>query len=201
MPDGDVFERKLFGKGWKRAYRAASGKIDFNDLISLLNNAKDEALRNGLSCPVMDDISRLVYESLKQPLFSLNDVYRQLSLRLDALAVLQTSFPGTRIAIDAAKRLYAELSSGKRPIAKEEAKQQLRKEFTSRILDKEFFSKVRESLMEKSGRNRSEQIDWEKRLTDSVLSYKRTSGRWVSSQEWGVDRLNEPLQTLGGGND
>ena len=123
MPDGDVFERKLFGKGWKRAYRGAIGKIDFNDLVSLLNNAKDEALRNGLSCPVIDDISGLVFESLKQPLFSPVDVYRQLSLRLDALAVLQTSFPGTRIAIDAAKRLYTELSSGKRPIAKEEVRQ------------------------------------------------------------------------------
>jgi hypothetical protein len=192
MPDGDVFERKLFGKGWKRAYRAASGKIDFNDLVSVLNNAKDEALRNGLSCPRMDDISSLIYEALNQPLFNSIDIYRQLSLKLDALATSQTSFPGTRIAIDAAKRLYAELSYGKKPIAKEEVR---------RILDKEFFSKVRESLMEKSGRNRAEEIDWEKRLTDSVLSYKRTSARWLSSQGWGVARLNEPLQILGGEND
>lgn len=201
MPDGDVFERKLFGRGWKRVYRAAIGKCDFNDLAYLLINAKDEALRNGLSCPRMDEISGLIYGSLNQPLFSPVDVYRQLSLRLDALAASQTSFPGTRIAIDAAKRLYAELSYGKKPVAKEEVRQQLRKEFTSRILDKEFFSKVRESLMEKSGRNRVEQIGWEKRLIESVLSYKRTSGRWLASQEWGVDRLNEPLQILGGGND
>ena len=82
MPDGDVFERKLRGKGWKKAYRAALGISDFNDLAWLLNNAKDEALRNGLGCPALDEIGVLIYECLNQPLFNSTDLYYQLTLKL-----------------------------------------------------------------------------------------------------------------------
>lgn len=198
MPDGDVFERKLHGKGWRKAFRAALGKSDFNDLVWLLNNAKDEAIRKGFDCPALDEIGDLVYESLNKPLFDATDFYYQLTLNLDALAISQTAFPGTRLAIEAAKRLYAHLNAEMTPLQRDQVKRKLRQEFTTRILDKEFFSKVREGLMEKSGRNYSEQIIWEKNLTDAVLSYKRTVERRSTTQEWGLDRLNAPLQILGG---
>jgi len=169
MPDGDKFERRLIGKGWKKAYRVACRNDDFPELIRLLSNAKDDALRNGLDCPILNEISNTAYEALDQPLFasaSPVQVQHQFSQQLDALVASQLSSPGTRLADEAARAVYAELVSGGQSVTREQIKQQINKKFEERVLDNQFLSKVREGVMKETGRSFEAQVTWEKRVTD-----------------------------------
>ena len=51
MPDADRFERVLKGKGWRRAYRLASGNSPIAMVVNALINAAAHGLREQVQCP------------------------------------------------------------------------------------------------------------------------------------------------------
>jgi len=46
MPDADRFERLLRGKGWRRAYRLASGNAPMSIVVDALTRASAHGLRD-----------------------------------------------------------------------------------------------------------------------------------------------------------
>lgn len=199
MPDGDKFERRLPGKAWKQAYRLACRNEDFNELVRLVRNASEQDLRNGLACPKLEEIASFVHKALGNPLFApLDSIDREYELaqQLDAIAASQLSYPGTRLAVEEAKSLYAKIASCQSIATIEQVRQQISERFFARVIDNRFLSRIRDGVQEKTNRNNQEQGSWEGRLIDSVISYKRTSRRIQSQPEWSLDRLNQPIPVM-----
>lgn len=114
MPDGDKFERGLPSKAWKQAYRLACRNEDFDELVRLVRNATEQAIRDGLGCPKFDQIADLLHKMLGNPLFaSVDSIHREYEFaqHLDDIAASQFSYPGTRLAVEAAKSVYAEMGN------------------------------------------------------------------------------------------
>lgn len=196
MPDGDKFERRLWGKGLRKAYRTACGTAGIEDLVPQLHNAMNHLLGNGLDCPVINDITVVLNAALNRPLFSEEENIGWLSHQLDAISSSQEDSQGTRIAVKAAKAICAQqISSDNRP-SLEQLKSQVRRKFKEELLDNQFFSRVREGIMKETKRDFEAEIEWEKKLSEDVVSYKRTPHRWLSSQGWNKEKLNQPIPVL-----
>ncbi len=200
MPDGDRFERQLWGMGLKKAYRLACGNGKLDDLVPLLYNAKNHLLRNGLDCPVIAKIGAAIHRALNRPLLTNDENINWLFQELDNISASQNDSHGTRLAVNAGKAICAELVSARREMKINDVIRQVRNKFTAKLLDDQFFSRTREGIMAKTGRVIKDQLDWENKLTEEVISYSRTSTRWLSSQNqvWDKDRLFRPLTVLEG---
>jgi uncharacterized protein with von Willebrand factor type A (vWA) domain len=199
MPDGDKFERRLPGKAWRQAYRLACRNDDFNELVRLVRDAAEQDLRNGLACPKFEEIANLVHKALGNPLFaSLDSIDRewQLTQQLDAIVASQLSYPGTRLAIDAAKSVYAKNDSCQQILTIEQVREQLSKELKARLIDNRFLSRVREGVRDQTGLNNQEQVAFEKRLVEAVISYKSIPRRIQSQPTWDLDHLNQPIPVM-----
>ena len=200
MPDGDRFERQLWGMGLKKVYRLACGNGNLDDLVPLLYNAKNHLLRNGLDCPVIAEIGAAVYRALNRPLFTNDENIRWLFQELDNISLSQNDSHGTRLTVNAGKAVYAELILADREMKMNDVIRQIRQRFTAQLLDDQFFSRTREGIMANTNRVIEDQLNWENRLTEEVISYNRTSKRWLSSQNqvWDKERLLQPLTILEG---
>jgi len=67
MPDGDRFERTLRGRGWRSAYRLATGSSEPNLLGDSFIKAAAHALRNQVQSPSLSDVATVLCESLNVP--------------------------------------------------------------------------------------------------------------------------------------
>jgi hypothetical protein len=196
MPDGDKFERRLRGKGWRRAYRLACGNGEFNELVRAVYDATENALKNGLECPKLEEIIGLVHKGLRNPLFaSFDSVDREYELaqQLEVLAASQLSYPGTRLAVDAAKFVFAEIDFQRQAVTIEQVRRQISEKFKERVIVSQFLARVYDGIQDKSGRNKSEHFAWEERLIKSVLSHKPIPRLTQSQPSWTLDRLNQPI--------
>ena len=199
MPDGDKFERQLPGKAWKQAYRFACRNEDFDELARLVRNAAEQTIRDGLGCPKLDQIADLLHKMLGDPLFaSIDSIDREYEFaqRLDDIAASQFSYPGTRLAVEAAKSVYAEMDSHQQMATISQVRERLSKKFKERVIDNQFLSRAREGIQEKIGWNNQEQIDFEKRVIESALSCKYTPRRIQSQPTWDLDHLNQPIPVM-----
>lgn len=195
MPDSDRFESKLWGVQLRKAYRLACSDDSIQDLIPLLRNGLNHLLRNGLDCPELDRIGSAIHGALNRPLFSPEENLRWLSQELDNVSASQNDAHGTRLAINAAKAVFAERIGNPEQIDLESVRRHVRREFTARLLDDQFFSRIREGIMIKRTRGIEGQLDWEAQVNEEVITYRRTSRRWLSSQPqaWDEERLLQPL--------
>ena len=64
MPDGDRFEKTLYGRGWWKAYRLACGNEPFDVLGDIIMKAAAAALRGPLMCASLTKIRDAVYNAL-----------------------------------------------------------------------------------------------------------------------------------------
>lgn len=199
MPDGDKFEWRLRSKAWRQAYRLACGNKDFDGLVPLVCNAVEQDLRNGLDCPWLEEMVTLIHKALANPLFASFDSTDQeyeLAQQLDAIAASDISYPGSRLAVEAAKFIYAANAFCQQTPSIEQLREQLSVRYKARIIDKQFLSPAREGIQRQTGRNSQEQVDWEKHLIESACSYKRTPRRIQSQPVWDIDRLNQPISVM-----
>ena len=199
MPDGDKFERWLPSKIWRQAYRLTCRNEDYDDLVRLVRNAVEQDLRTGLGCPSLEEMVNLLHKALRNPLFaSFDSIDREYELaqQLDAIAASDISYPGTRLAIEAAKSIYADNASCQQTPSIEQLREQLSARYKARIIDSQFLSRAREGIQRQTGRNSQEQVDREKQLIESACSYKRTPRQIQSQPAWDINRLNQPMPVM-----
>ncbi|HMV46293.1 MAG TPA: hypothetical protein PLD20_12520 [Blastocatellia bacterium] len=199
MPDGDKFERQLRGKGWRKVYRLACRNEDPSELVRLAHNATQHALNDGLECPKLEEIIVLASRALRNPLFAsvdYTDREYELAQQLEALADSQLSYPGTRLAIEAAKVVFLEIGFQGQTTTIEQIRRRISEKFKERVIDSQFLARIRDGVQEKTGRSNSEQSAWEERFIQSVISYKQTPRRIQSQPVWTSDRLNQPIPVM-----
>src|SRR6185369_9237135 len=66
MPDGDRFERALYGKGWRRAYRLACSDQPFSLIGDAMITAVAAALRGPLACNSLGKMRDAIFQALKE---------------------------------------------------------------------------------------------------------------------------------------
>jgi hypothetical protein len=199
MPDGDKFERKLRSKIWKQIYRLACTNENSYELVRLMRNAVEQDLKGGLEVPNLGEIADLLHQAQGNPLFAEIDAIDreyELARRLGDIAAAQLSYPGTRLAVEAAKDVYADVNSCQQTMPIERVRERLEKQLFARVVDNQFFSRVREGLQEKTGLSSQEQTAREARIITLVSSFKRAPRRIQSQPDMTLDRLNQPIPVI-----
>ena len=180
MPDADRFERLLRGKGWRRAYRLASGNQPIPLVVDALINATAHALRERVQCP---SLSKIV-EELHISLVSRSDdggSYRQngddafarLTAALDEIESDDIGYLGTRLARKCAEKVSVELADRGEEPAFEEVRDRFAEVFVAELVDNQCLSSIRPGVAEQNHRSTEEQYKWEIELRESLKPQAR----------------------------
>jgi hypothetical protein len=196
MPDGDRFESKLYGKGWRKAYRQACINEPFNLIGDTLITALAAALRGPLACLSLAKICDAVYQALKEKARAgqlnfgeqpLADPFRMLTDLLGDIADEDTNSVAAQLAVRAAQSVYLDLQRDCELVSSGQIQDRLSKELGEWIIRHQFLAKVRDGVVSKNGRTAEEQMAWEeglfahidKRLRGTVSQAFRPDGKVV----------------------
>jgi len=179
MPDGDRFERALYGKGWRRAYRLACSDQSFNLVGDAMITAVAAALRGPLACNSLGKIRDAIFGALREPEragHSLADPFRMLSDRLNDIAAEDSNSTGVRLAEKKAKEVYLRLQPQARAVTLSQVGDNLAEAFGWGIVRNQCLAKAREGMMRKTGRTFEEQMAWESNLSTQIAGSLRKTG-------------------------
>lgn len=173
MPDGDRFEKTLYGKKWRKAYRQACIGAPFNLIGDTLVTALAAALRGPLACQSMTKIGDVTSQALMEKAregqlnFSnqpLADPFRMMSILLNDIAAEDANSTSVQIAVKSAQAIYLILQGDCDSVTPAQVQDRLSREFGERVIRHEFLAKVREGIISKNKRTTEEQMDWESDL-------------------------------------
>jgi hypothetical protein len=173
MPDGDRFERTLFGKGWRKAYRLACGNEPLSPLGDVLMKAVAAAMRGPLACASLTKVRDVVYNALQEKARSrtlnfgdqpLADPYCLLSESLAEIVTSDASAMSTQLAAKAAQSVYLEFHLQRTPVSSEQLEARLAELYVERVIRHQWLARVREGIVLKNERSVEEQMSWEERV-------------------------------------
>ncbi len=173
MPDGDRFERSLFGKGWRKVYRMACNNESFSLLGDVLMMAVAAALRGPLACASLPLVRDAVCNALREKALSkqLNfgdlpvvDPYCLLSDSLSQILAADSNALSTQLASRAAQTVYLEFHLQRSPVTSEQVQNRLAELFVEWVVRHQCLARVREPVAEKNGRSAEAQMAWEENL-------------------------------------
>ena len=196
MPDGDRFESRLYGKGWRKAFRQACINEPFNLIGDTLITALAAALRGPLACHSLAKISDAVYQALKEKARAgqlkfgdqpLADPFRMLTDLLGDIAGEDSNSAAAQLAVRAAQSVYLDLQRDCDSVSSSQVQDRLSKEFGEWVIRHQFLAKVRDGIVAKNGRTAEEQMAWEagmfsnidERLRQTVAQTFRSDGKVV----------------------
>jgi hypothetical protein len=174
MPDGDRFERALYGKGWRKAYRLACANQSFDLIGDAIITAVAAALRGPLACNSLIKIRDAVFQALREKArtgllnFSdrpLSDPFRMLSDLLDDIAAEDSNSAAARLAGKKAREVYLGLQQECRSVTLEQVEESLAEAFGWGVVRHQCLAKAREGIMRKADRTFDEQMEWEDGLS------------------------------------
>jgi hypothetical protein len=174
MPDGDRFERALYGKGWRRAYRLACADQPFTLIGDAIITAVAAALRGPLACnsliKIRDAVLQALQEKARAGLLNfgarpLADPFRMLSDLLDDIAAEDANSAAARLAVKKAKEVYLSLQRECHSVTRDRVEDVLAEAFGWGVVRNQCLAKGREGIMKKSGRTFDEQMVWEDGLS------------------------------------
>lgn len=223
MPDGDRFERTLFGKGWRKAYRLACGNEPLTPLGDTLMKAVAAALRGPLACASLAKIRDAVHNALQEKARSrmlnfgdrpLADPYQLLSGDLSEIVAADASAMSTQLAAKAAQSVYLEFHLQRDAVSSEQIESRLAELFVEKVIRYQWLARVRESVVLKNDRSVEEQMSWEERLfihlakpsRDILKEVFRSEGavkvraprRQTPQRKMTIEELNQGLTVLEG---
>jgi hypothetical protein len=173
MPDGDRFERSLFGKGWRKAYRMACNNEPFTLFGDALMTAVAAALRGPLACASLPLVRDAISNALREKALSrqlnfgdrpLADPYRLLSDGLAQILAADSNALPTQLAAKAAQTVYLEYHLQRSSATSEQIQNRLAEIFVEWVVRHQFLARVREPVAEKNGRSAEAQIAYEDNL-------------------------------------
>jgi hypothetical protein len=219
MPDGDKFERGL-DKQWRKPYRLACGNTQSSILVDAFIESTANDLRSNLPCPSIDEITDAISEAISaQSQFQFGfastnpvDPHYLLCCRLEEIQTKDIQSPVTRLAVQAAQSVYAKLEADDGKITLRTIQDSFSEEFVTQVIDHRCLSSIRDVLMKKSGRNLSDQAEWEASLIEQVKPQARkllrsafrdkgsniirAPKRLSQRTNWTIERLNQPLSSV-----
>jgi len=218
MPDGDRFERRLRGKGWRSVYRLGCSGAPINAVADKVMGAAVHVLgTEWIGCV------RACYTELREaarhlepPLFresASHDAFDQLNSGVDALKADEGFSEISRLAADAARRTFNEVDQPGQIPDEDVLRQRFMTNFVSALTERRCLSAVRDGIMQSSQRTKEEQVNWEVELkkaiaepcgplSKSLLGEDRTRSiraprRLFEPAPVTLETLNKPLPVLG----
>jgi hypothetical protein len=221
MPDGDKFERKLFGFGWRKAYRLACNGAPESMIVDVVIKAIAHGLRNKLACPalgrVCDAISQALGAAGRNGGSNLRDgdnvdPFSMLTVELERIQSTEPASPSMQLAVDAAQSAYLNLEESSQSISRQELQSRFSECFVERLIRNQWLDRVRDGIAEKQGRSATDQMSWERnliatlaepanKLIESALKASskekiRAPRRLTPKMKMTLDELNQGLTVL-----
>ncbi len=182
MPDGDKFERRLYGKGWRRAYRLSGTSDSIDLIIDNLMSACSAALRDDLqdSSTFLQTMRKSIFEGLGieakakatgLPLYK-DLAYLQLSRNLDSLSdtgKLDLVY-GLKTT---AESVFLEFRESCNEVSREQVIDRIAEATVEKIIDTRFLSRIRDGIMETRKHSIEEQEAWEQNLKEKLAKPAR----------------------------
>ena len=192
MPDGDRFEKTLYGRGWRKAYRQACANEPFNLIGDTLITAVAAALRGPLACQSLAKIRDAVYHALKEKARGgqlnlgnqpLADPFRMMTDLLSDIASEDTNSVSAQLAVRAAQTVYLDLQGDCGSVTSSQIQDRLSKGFGEWVIRHEFLAKARDGIVSKNKRTADEQMGWE----DGLFTHLDTRLRKTVDQMFSAD--------------
>jgi len=217
MPDGDRFERKLFGKGWRGVYRLACSLAPVEAIVDKILGAAAHRFRTENTQVVREIFIELrdandlrnatrLRESVSQQAFD------QLASSAEALKVDAGHSEMARFGERAALRTFNELEKSDIRASDEALKQQFTRNLVWELAERHCFGVVRDGIIESTGRDRADQLVFEGKvrsvlvepcgtLSKSLLAEERhlirAPKRLLKPKAMTIETLTAPLPVLG----
>jgi len=180
MPDADRFERLLRGKGWRRAYRLASGNAPISMVVDALTKACAHGLREQVQCPSLSRILAELYDSLSirsgqngGKMAAQDDAFVDMVSTLDEIELDDFGYLGTQLARKSAERVFVELSRRQGEPEFDEVRDRFADVFIADIVDNQCLSRIRPGVAEQNNRTTEEQFKWEQELREKLKPQAR----------------------------
>jgi hypothetical protein len=180
MPDADRFERLLKGKGWRRAYRLASGNSPIAMVVNALINAAAHGLREQVQCPSLSRILAELYHSLNvrsdhngMETADGEDAFVGMVSALDEIESEDFGYLGTRLARKSAEKVFVELSRREGTPEFDEVRDRYADVFIADLVDNQCLSRIRPGIAEQNNRTTEEQYKWEQELRENLRPQAR----------------------------
>jgi len=217
MPDGDRFERRLRGKGWRAVYRLGCASAPIEAVVDRILGAVAHAFREESTAGVQELFSHLAtaVSAIQGSLFRTavsQQTFDELYANTDGV-LKDESYPEIiRLGQKAALRTFNEAEGDAKLFSREALKQQFTRNLAWELAERRCISATREGIMSQSHRDPDAQMKWEadvqRRLLDPCASLGkallaetptviRAPKRQFKPKEMTLETLHEPLQVLG----
>jgi len=173
MPDGDKFERKLFGLGWRKAYRLSCNGAKESIIADVVIKSIAHGLRNKLACPALGRICDAISQALSAADRNGGSNFRGddsvdsfylLSVELEGIQTTEPASPSLQLAVNAAQSTYLELEERSQSISRQEVQSRFSICFVERLIRNQWLDRVRDGIAENQGRSANDQMAWEQKL-------------------------------------
>lgn len=218
MPDGDRFERKLRGKGWKSVYRLGCAGAPTQAVVDKVMRAAAHFFRTELTDSLRDVCGELLkaVASRQVPLFESSaggPLVGQLSRSLEEVKRDYGYSETCRLAEKAALQTLGEIERLRQEPNETTVTQIFMSNFVADLCERRCLSPVRDGIMQASGRDAPAQQKWEVTLRELIfepcaaLSHSvldedgnrpiRAPNRRFKPTPMTAEALNQPLPVIG----
>lgn len=217
MPDGDRFERKLRGKGWRSVYRLGCASAPIEAVVDRIMGAAAHAFREESATGIQELFSYLTtaVAAIQGSLFrsSISQItFDGLSSRIESLLQDECYPEMLRLSERAALRTFNEAEADPNLFSQEALKQQFTRNLTWELVERRCLSATREGIMSQTRRNIDAQRRWEAEVQRRILepcaslgksllaerpTLIRAPRRQFKPKEMTLDTLHQPLSVLG----
>jgi hypothetical protein len=186
MPDGDRFERKLRGKGWRPVYRLGCASAPIEAVVDRIFGAVAHAFREESTSGIQELFSHLVtaVSAMQASLFRSaisQPTFDELCSKTDNLLRVECYPEMLRLGQKAVLRTFNEAEGDSNLFSREALKQQFTRNLVWELAERRCLSATREGIMSQTQRDTDAQMKWEadvqRRLLEPLcLSRKATVG-------------------------
>lgn len=174
MPDGDRFEKKLRGKGWRGVYRLGCSGAPIQIVADRVMRAAAHIFRTTqtdcfpeICAKLVDGVqlreARLFKEAASRQAFS------QLSYSVEAIEQDEGYSESSRLGAIAALRTFKEIERTNNSPNEETVKQLFTRNLVWGLTERRCLGPIRDGIIQRTGRSTGEQQDWEAKLRETIL--------------------------------
>jgi hypothetical protein len=214
MPDGDRFEWKLRGKGWRKVYRLLTSKTGTPLVAGCVLTGVAAYIRKNNETPYSHFID-VIHEALSAPVLnslppeSVLSGSTKLAGRLDTLVANSKFVESAQFAQRSALKAFLRLDAERGNVTREDVAKHFGSELSWELAESQCIGIVRDKVTKETGRTIEEQVRFEANLREEVskagqdlgkqltedrdMSNVRAPRKRVVRKELTVEDLHKPL--------
>lgn len=173
MAEGDKFERRLRGFGWRKVYKLGKSKAEMSNIVDATVSAVSHGLRKELACGRLSDILSFLQFSLQadwqRRQAGMNDPTEPsprgcLSVELDRIEADEVGSITAQLGSTAAESVFCDISNRDSYPTWDTVRNAFADELVWRILENRCLSHVREGIALGTQHTATQHEQWEKSL-------------------------------------